>query len=133
MTCPKCMGQMRQYERSGIVIDQCNECRGVFLDRGELEKLVEAENQWQRQQPTAQHAPPPGMPTPPPGMPPPAPPPAQHGYPPPPPPAAYPPPAHYPPAAHGYPAPVHHGYRHGYRHHHRGRYRRRGFLGDIFD
>src|SRR4051794_15536037 len=43
LSCPKCHGAMRSYERSGIVIDQCNECRGVFLDRGELEKLIDAE------------------------------------------------------------------------------------------
>jgi len=46
MTCPKCMGQMRQYERSGITVDQCTECRGIFLDRGELERLLDAENSW---------------------------------------------------------------------------------------
>jgi Zn-finger nucleic acid-binding protein len=43
LTCPKCHGAMRSYERSGIVVDQCGECRGVFLDRGELEKLIDAE------------------------------------------------------------------------------------------
>ena len=43
LTCPKCQGQMRSYERSGITVDQCGECRGIFLDRGELEKLVDAE------------------------------------------------------------------------------------------
>ena len=36
LTCPKCHGEMRSYERSGVVIDQCLECRGIFLDRGEL-------------------------------------------------------------------------------------------------
>jgi Zn-finger nucleic acid-binding protein len=46
MTCPKCQGQMRQYERSGITVDQCGECRGIFLDRGELERLIDAENAW---------------------------------------------------------------------------------------
>ncbi|MEU8192020.1 zf-TFIIB domain-containing protein, partial [Micromonospora carbonacea] len=50
LTCPKCHGDMRQYERSGVVIDQCGECRGIFLDRGELEKLFEAEANWNRQQ-----------------------------------------------------------------------------------
>jgi uncharacterized protein len=34
---------MRGYERNGVVVDQCTECRGIFLDRGELEKLVDAE------------------------------------------------------------------------------------------
>lgn len=44
MTCPKCHGSMRQYERSGVILDQCQECRGIFLDRGELERLTDAEN-----------------------------------------------------------------------------------------
>ena len=34
---------MRTYERSGVTVDQCTECRGIFLDRGELERLVDAE------------------------------------------------------------------------------------------
>jgi Zn-finger nucleic acid-binding protein len=34
---------MRSYERNGVTVDQCTGCRGVFLDRGELERLVEAE------------------------------------------------------------------------------------------
>lgn len=44
LVCPKCQGTMRSYERSGVTIDQCTECRGVFLDRGELERLAEAED-----------------------------------------------------------------------------------------
>jgi Zn-finger nucleic acid-binding protein len=44
LTCPKCAGSMRAYERSGITIDQCTECRGVFLDRGELERLIDTED-----------------------------------------------------------------------------------------
>lgn len=44
LICPKCKGQMRSYERSGIVVDQCEECRGIFLDRGELERLIDAES-----------------------------------------------------------------------------------------
>jgi Zn-finger nucleic acid-binding protein len=43
LRCPKCAGEMITYERSGIHLDQCRECRGFFLDRGELEKLVDAE------------------------------------------------------------------------------------------
>jgi Zn-finger nucleic acid-binding protein len=43
LRCPKCAGDMVTYERSGIHLDQCRECRGFFLDRGELEKLVDAE------------------------------------------------------------------------------------------
>ena len=41
---------MRTYERNGIHVDQCTECRGVFLDRGELEHLITAEAQWSAQQ-----------------------------------------------------------------------------------
>lgn len=44
LTCPKCRGTMRNYERNGVTIDQCEECRGIFLDRGELERLIDAES-----------------------------------------------------------------------------------------
>jgi Zn-finger nucleic acid-binding protein len=44
LVCPKCQGAMRTYERSDITIDQCSECRGIFLDRGELERLLDAES-----------------------------------------------------------------------------------------
>ncbi len=43
LTCPKCGGAMRSYERNGVTVEQCAECRGVFLDRGELERLIDAE------------------------------------------------------------------------------------------
>ena len=46
LTCPKCHGQMRNYERNGVHVDQCSDCRGIFLDRGELDRLVEAETAW---------------------------------------------------------------------------------------
>jgi Zn-finger nucleic acid-binding protein len=46
LTCPKCHGPMRTYERNGVHVDQCTECRGIFLDRGELERLIDAENDW---------------------------------------------------------------------------------------
>lgn len=44
LICPKCAGQMRSYERNGVTVDQCTDCRGIFLDRGELERLIEAED-----------------------------------------------------------------------------------------
>jgi uncharacterized protein len=46
LTCPKCQGSMRSYERSGITVDQCTDCRGVFLDRGELERVIDAEGSY---------------------------------------------------------------------------------------
>jgi Zn-finger nucleic acid-binding protein len=67
LTCPKCHGSMRTYERNGVHVDQCTECRGIFLDRGELEKLVDAENAWNASDAApAASAPPPGAPAPPP-------------------------------------------------------------------
>ena len=60
LICPKCQGAMRQYERSGVTIDQCSECRGVFLDRGELERLTDAENAWHASPPPQQQYPPRG-------------------------------------------------------------------------
>ena len=118
MTCPKCHGEMRTYERSGVTIDQCTECRGIFLDRGELEKLFEAESNWNtRQAPSRPSQAPP----------------APGGYAPPVAPApgyGQPAPHAYPPAAHG-PAYGYHGH---YRGGHHGHYRkRRGFLHDLFD
>jgi Zn-finger nucleic acid-binding protein len=51
--CPKCGADMRAYERNGVTIDQCTGCRGLFLDRGELERLVDAESAYyaQRREP----------------------------------------------------------------------------------
>ena len=37
---------MRTYNRSGVQIEQCDQCRGIFLDYGELEALGRLENQW---------------------------------------------------------------------------------------
>jgi len=46
---------MQSYERNGVVVDQCSECRGLFLDRGELEQLIAAESAWLGSEPvTAQ-------------------------------------------------------------------------------
>jgi Zn-finger nucleic acid-binding protein len=59
MTCPKCHGEMRHYERSGVTLDQCADCRGIFLDRGELERIVDAESAWQTSRAPQQPPPPP--------------------------------------------------------------------------
>jgi Zn-finger nucleic acid-binding protein len=37
---------MRTYERNGVHVDQCADCRGIFLDRGELDRLIDAETAW---------------------------------------------------------------------------------------
>ncbi len=43
MDCPACRTPLRPYEKSGVEIDVCPSCRGVWLDRGELERLLVAE------------------------------------------------------------------------------------------
>ncbi len=39
LVCPVCRGSMKEVQKSGVLIDTCSQCRGVWLDRGELEKL----------------------------------------------------------------------------------------------
>ena len=56
MQCPNDATTLVMSERSGIEIDYCPECRGIWLDRGELDKLIErsadqAPPQWQQPQP----------------------------------------------------------------------------------
>ena len=41
--CPSCGGQLVPLERSGVHIDACRQCRGVFLDRGELDTILQRE------------------------------------------------------------------------------------------
>lgn len=49
MKCPICKDvTLLMSEKKGIEIDYCPECRGIWLDRGELEKLVEKENEVMR-------------------------------------------------------------------------------------
>lgn len=59
MQCPKCHGNMRTYERNGVHIEQCEGCRGIFLDYGELETLTRLESQWAAQQYASPPPPPP--------------------------------------------------------------------------
>lgn len=53
MRCPIDGTPLHITERSGVEIDYCPSCRGVWLDRGELDKILE------RQASVARHAPPP--------------------------------------------------------------------------
>mgnify|MGYP000082405951 CR=1 FL=1 len=52
-------------ERQGIEIDYCPKCRGVWLDRGELDKIIERSAIEDSQAAQAQSAPPPAQPYPP--------------------------------------------------------------------
>ncbi|TNC28521.1 TFIIB-type zinc ribbon-containing protein [Amycolatopsis alkalitolerans] len=44
MICPKCQNVMRTVDKNGVHIEQCEGCRGIFLDRGELEQIAGAES-----------------------------------------------------------------------------------------
>ena len=41
MQCPVCRVPLAMSDRQGIEIDYCPQCRGVWLDRGELDKIIE--------------------------------------------------------------------------------------------
>ena len=50
MKCPVCKDvTLLMTEKKGVEIDYCPECRGIWLDRGELEKLIEKEENYNRQ------------------------------------------------------------------------------------
>lgn len=40
LLCPNCQVGMREVERRGVLVDVCPQCGGVWLDKGELEKLL---------------------------------------------------------------------------------------------
>jgi Zn-finger nucleic acid-binding protein len=62
LPCPRCGVDLVMSERAGIEIDYCPKCRGVWLDRGELDKIIErAAAQFEEQPAPAPPAgPPPG-------------------------------------------------------------------------
>lgn len=41
MKCPVCNADLQVSDRQGIEIDYCPQCRGIWLDRGELDKILE--------------------------------------------------------------------------------------------
>lgn len=41
LLCPSCRVNLVMSERQGIEIDYCPQCRGIWLDRGELDKIIE--------------------------------------------------------------------------------------------
>lgn len=41
MKCPVCAVELKMADRQGIEVDYCPQCRGVWLDRGELDKIIE--------------------------------------------------------------------------------------------
>lgn len=49
MQCPICNVELKIVDRQGVEIDYCPKCRGVWLDRGELDKLIERAAQMESQ------------------------------------------------------------------------------------
>lgn len=41
MNCPVCSIELKMADRQGVEVDYCPQCRGVWLDRGELDKIIE--------------------------------------------------------------------------------------------
>jgi len=41
MNCPTCNVELRITDRQGKEIDYCPKCRGIWLDRGEIDKIIE--------------------------------------------------------------------------------------------
>ena len=46
LRCPNCTTEMMLSNKNGVEIDHCPRCRGVWLDRGELEKLTSMQNKY---------------------------------------------------------------------------------------
>lgn len=116
MLCPVCKVGLAMSDRQGVEIDYCPQCRGVWLDRGELDKIIERSEAAAE---SASRAPAPPPPTPPQPQ---AQPWGQQ--------APYPPQPAYPPQQ-GYPPQPHRGYddRHPYGY----KKKRKSFLEELFD
>lgn len=116
MFCPVCKDSpLAMSERQGVEIDYCPRCRGVWLDRGELDKIIErvAAEAPSAERGAAQPAARPAAPQPAPASEP------------------YRQPAGYPPPDPRYPQ---HGYPNQHGHHQGGHYRKKkSLLGELFD
>jgi Zn-finger nucleic acid-binding protein len=40
VNCPKCPGRLENYAFRGLVLDRCESCEGIWLDKGELEGIL---------------------------------------------------------------------------------------------
>lgn len=54
MKCPHCNVDLSMSDRQGIEIDYCPQCRGIWLDRGELDKLIERAGRYEQKESNAQ-------------------------------------------------------------------------------
>ncbi|KAA2279407.1 zf-TFIIB domain-containing protein [Candidatus Nitrosocosmicus agrestis] len=56
LICPNCSSPMRISNRMGVEIDQCPSCKGVWLDRGELEKMTKIQDRYEDEHYTKYHS-----------------------------------------------------------------------------
>jgi Zn-finger nucleic acid-binding protein len=54
MKCPTCNVELKMTDRQGVEIDYCPNCRGVWLDRGELDKIIDRAAEAEFARPVAQ-------------------------------------------------------------------------------
>jgi len=47
LICPNCSSEMNIANKFGVEIDHCPRCKGVWLDRGELEKITNIQNRYE--------------------------------------------------------------------------------------
>jgi Zn-finger nucleic acid-binding protein len=59
MKCPQCDVALVMSSREGVEIDYCPTCRGVWLDRGELDKIIERSDRFDADEAARRSAPPP--------------------------------------------------------------------------
>jgi Zn-finger nucleic acid-binding protein len=47
LICPNCSSEMNIANKFGVEIDHCQRCKGVWLDRGELEKITNIQDRYE--------------------------------------------------------------------------------------
>ena len=52
--CPRCRLDLVMADRQGVEIDYCPSCRGIWLDRGELDKIIERSASFETSPPAPQ-------------------------------------------------------------------------------
>jgi Zn-finger nucleic acid-binding protein len=55
LLCPACFVDLVMTDRQGVEIDYCPKCRGVWLDRGELDKIIERNSAYEARERPPEH------------------------------------------------------------------------------
>ena len=54
MDCPVCGERLKEIDRSGVMVDICPSCKGIWLDRGEIDKIMAAQGKEERAVPVSE-------------------------------------------------------------------------------